>query len=171
VAIKHYRDKFNKKTKLHAKPTIVFITDGKKEDYGEGPRREFYSQFFQKCICDQRMFVGSGRRMVPSNDVSKGNDLQFSALGVAIVEAILNGESGFPYLNEALYHFIIGDENYEQYLRIDELPDKDIEQLIEQVFITFVFSSFLILSIAFLALGSKKLIITLIFFHSYLRII
>ncbi|XP_033751248.1 uncharacterized protein LOC117335396 [Pecten maximus] len=127
----HYSNKFSKPEQIHETPMIIF----KNEDSfdANAPRREFYSLFFQSCLFEERLWVGQGRRLVPSNDITMTRDKQLSALGVAIVEAIVNGDCGFPYLNEALYHFIIGDNEYENYLRIDDIPDQDVLYFTQQL--------------------------------------
>ncbi|XP_069131982.1 uncharacterized protein [Argopecten irradians] len=120
----HYKKKFAKPEQLHETPMVIF--KGEDDLDANAPRREFYSMFFQCCLTEETMWIGQGRRLVPTNDITKTKDKQFSALGVAIVEAIVNGDCGFPYLHEALYHFIIGDDNFEDYLRVDDIPDPDI---------------------------------------------
>ncbi|XP_021351374.1 uncharacterized protein LOC110449089 [Mizuhopecten yessoensis] len=131
IAICHYKNKFLKPEQVHESPWILF----KNEDPYDGNalRREFYSMFFHSCLFEERLWVGVGRRLVPSNEINKTSEKQLSALGVAIVEAIVNGDCGFPYLNEALYHFIIGDNEYEKYLRMEDIPDPDILHFTQQL--------------------------------------
>ncbi|XP_060068275.1 uncharacterized protein LOC132548427 [Ylistrum balloti] len=127
----HYRVKISKPEQIHETLMVIFKDEDPLD--GNAPRREFYSVFFQCCLFNERMLVGPGRRLVPSNEITVTQNNQLAALGVAIVEAIVNGDCGFPYLNEALYHYIIGDKEYEKYLRMEDIPDHDILYFTQQL--------------------------------------
>lgn len=104
----------------HELPTIHF-TGNEDLDYdGNGFRRQYYSVFFQECL--KRHFEGSGRNKLPTHDFSKKEE--FMALGIAIVEAILNGDCGFPYLNKAIFLTILDkcQDEVEMNLNVSDLP-------------------------------------------------
>lgn len=120
---------------MHEKPVIEFKDTDELDVDGSGFRREYYAVYFRKCITN--MFEGNGRRMLPRKDCTKKDELR--ALGIAIVECILNGDCGFPYLHPAVYKTIIGcdSDEVDRYLSIDDIPDGEVRMITEQVFIIF----------------------------------
>lgn len=87
--------------------------------------------FFQECI--KKLFEGSARNKLPKHDLSKKEE--FTALGIAIVEAILNGDCGFPYLNRAIYMMIINksQDEIEQSLNINDIPVGDVSCIVNEI--------------------------------------
>jgi hypothetical protein len=78
------------------------------------------------------MFVGTGRRKLPSNDMNMVQNGFFEALGRAIVASILNGDCGFPYLAPIVFYYLI-DEDITPYLSTEDIPDPDIKELVKAV--------------------------------------
>lgn len=116
---------------MHEKPVIEFKDTDELDVDGSGFRREYYAVYFRKCITN--MFEGNGRRMLPRKDCTKKDELR--ALGIAIVECILNGDCGFPYLHPAVYKTIIGcdSDEVDRYLSIDDIPDGEVRMITEQI--------------------------------------
>ena len=121
----------------HECPVITFTGEDENEfDVdGSGFRRQYYSIFFQECL--RRLFEGSGRNQLPKHDLTKKDE--FTALGIAIVEAILNGDCGFPYLNNAVFMSILGksDDEIEQSLNITDIPLGDVWNTVKKASICF----------------------------------
>ena len=78
------------------------------------------------------MFVGVGRRKLPSNDMNMVQNGYFEALGRAIVASILNGDCGFPYLAPVVFYYLV-DEDPTPHLSVHDIPDLDIKALVEKV--------------------------------------
>ncbi|XP_063401031.1 uncharacterized protein LOC134685306 [Mytilus trossulus] len=117
----------------HECPVITFIGEDENEfDVdGSGFRRQYYSIFFQECL--RRLFEGSGRNQLPKHDLTKKEE--FTALGIAIVEAILNGDCGFPYMNNAVFMLILGksDDEIDQTLIITDIPLGDVWNTVKKI--------------------------------------
>jgi hypothetical protein len=117
----------------HECPVITFTGS----DYdpldvdGSGFRRQYYTIFFQECL--KRLFESSGRNKLPIHDISKKEEL--TALGIAIVEAILNGDCGFPYLNKAVFMMICdkSQDEVEQNLNINDIAIGAVRSIVSQV--------------------------------------
>lgn len=140
TGLSYYKDKIAKsrdpKKQVLEKLVIVFTSNGTPEAAidADGLRREFYSEFFKHAISGQHsIFEGNGRRLLPKNDANIISDKRFHIYGVAIVESILNGDCGFPYLHPAIYHYIFGRRNYEQYLSNDDVQDQHVKQRILKI--------------------------------------
>lgn len=116
---------------IHETPVIEFTDADKLDVDGSGFRREYYSVYFRECIAN--MFEGNGRQMIPRKDCTKKDELK--ALGIAIVECILNGDCGFPYLNTAVYKKIIGcdSDTIDKNLRNTDIPDGEVRIIAEQI--------------------------------------
>ncbi|KAL4236020.1 hypothetical protein ACF0H5_004407 [Mactra antiquata] len=124
------------KKNCHTQLMITFEKGGIEEEGldGSGLRREFYCSFFRECLYSTKnvMFVGSRRRMLPSNDMSMVQNGFFEALGKAIVASILNGDCGFPYLAPVVFYYLI-DEDVTTHLTLEDVPDMDIKYLIDSL--------------------------------------
>lgn len=116
---------------IHEKPVIDFGDTDLLDVDGSGFRREYYSVYFRQCL--SRLFEGNGRQMVPKKDITIKDELK--ALGIAIVECILNEDCGFPYLHVAIYKTIVGcsPEEIEIHLNISDLPDSQVKMVVQQV--------------------------------------
>ena len=134
IAMKHYRSKFKNEKQVFETPIINFRHGGiiEREGYGPGVTKDFYSQFFQKSLFENRMFVGEGRCLVPSNEQTHSDREHFASLGVAIVESILNNDCGFPYLSQTIFNYLM-DIEFESHMCVEELPPGDVKALVELV--------------------------------------
>lgn len=117
----------------HECPVITFTgsDDDPLDVDGSGFRRQYYTIFFQECL--KRLFEGSGRNKLPIHDLGRKNEL--TALGIAIVEAILNGDCGFPYLNKAVFMLICdkSQDEVEQSLNINDIAIGAVRSIAIQV--------------------------------------
>lgn len=133
TAMSHYKGKVGeirrKSVSIRHESLMIIFDDSGRFDYdGGGYRREFYSTFFQKAIRDRGLFVGNYPRLVPNFAHDRLDDL--TALGIGIVEAILNFDCGFPYLHPGLYHFMMDHEDFEHYLMVDDIPNPAVKHLV-----------------------------------------
>lgn len=139
IAMSHYKNKIGEFRRgsfscRHESLMIVF-DDSREFDYdGGGYRREFYSNFFRTAIRDRGLFVGDYPRLVPNFTNDRLDDL--TAVGIGIVESILNFDCGFPYLNPGLYHFMVDHEDFEQYLMVEDIPNPAVKHLVQQVILS-----------------------------------
>lgn len=136
AAMSHYKGRVSNVRRgsgsiRHESLMILFDDCGVHNYDGGGFRREFHSAFFQTALRDTGLFVGNYPRLVPNYTQDRLDDL--TALGIGIVEAILNFDCGFPYLNPGLYYFMAGNEDFEQYLLIDDIPNPAVKYVVNQV--------------------------------------
>lgn len=116
---------------VHEKPVITFNDTDILDVDGSGFRREYYSVYFRKCIAN--LFEGQGRQMLPKKDCTKKDELK--ALGIAIVECVLNGDCGFPYLHRGIYKAIIGcdSDEIDPHCNLNDIPDGEVRMVVQQV--------------------------------------
>ncbi|XP_063401033.1 uncharacterized protein LOC134685308 isoform X1 [Mytilus trossulus] len=116
---------------VHEKPVITFNDTDILDVDGSGFRREYYSVYFRKCIAN--LFEGQGRQMLPKKDCTKKDELK--ALGIAIVECVLNGDCGFPYLHRGIYKAIIGctSDEIDQHCNLNDIPDGEVRMIVQQL--------------------------------------
>ena len=136
-AMSHYKEvttKYLKRKEQSFSCPMVNFTDAECGEFdfdGGGYRREFYSEFFHRCACDKDLFIGRPRRLVPNFNNERIHD--FVAVGIAIVESILNGDCGFPYLHPAVFQVLIGNHDYHTYITVEDIPDPSIAHLVQEV--------------------------------------
>ncbi|XP_052065694.1 uncharacterized protein LOC127705419 isoform X2 [Mytilus californianus] len=116
---------------MHEKPVITFNDTDVLDVDGSGFRREYYSVYFRKCIAN--LFEGQGRQMLPKKDCTKKDELK--ALGIAIVECVLNGDCGFPYLHRGIYKAIIGcdSDEIDQHCNLKDIPNGEVQMVVQQI--------------------------------------
>ncbi|XP_022301112.1 uncharacterized protein LOC111109321 [Crassostrea virginica] len=136
AAMSHYKGRVSNVRRgsgsiRHESLMILFDDCGVHNYDGGGFRREFHSAFFQTALRDTGLFVGNYPRLVPNYTQDRLDDL--TALGIGIVEAILNFDCGFPYLNPGLYYFMAGNEDFEQYLLVDDIPNPAVKHVVNQL--------------------------------------
>lgn len=136
TAMSHYKGKVGeirrKSVSIRHESLMIIFDDSGQFDYdGGGYRREFYSTFFQKAIRDRGLFVGNYPRLLPNFTQDRLDDL--TAVGIGIVEAILNFDCGFPYLHPGLYHFMMDHDDFEHYLMVDDIPNPAVKHLVNLV--------------------------------------
>ncbi|KAK3607154.1 hypothetical protein CHS0354_005283 [Potamilus streckersoni] len=124
---------YKKSSKVHQQLMITFQSNQVDEIGldGSGLRREFYSLFFKEAL-KLELFVGHGRRRIPSNSMDFVNTGTFEALGRAIVSSILNGDCGFPYLAPCVFYYLTGVE-FISHLKVEDVPDPGIQSLIKEI--------------------------------------
>ncbi|XP_062575437.1 uncharacterized protein LOC134237349 [Saccostrea cucullata] len=136
TAMSHYKGKASeirrKSATIRHEVLMIVFDDSREYDYdGGGFRREFYSTFFLQAIRDRGLFIGNFPRLVPNFSQDRLDDL--TAVGIGIVEAILNFDCGFPYLNPGLFHFMVEHDDYEQYLTVEDIPNPEVKYLVDQL--------------------------------------